>query len=62
MQAQVLVGRVSFGTGVWLTHAIAGVLALALFARRLRLQSGWLPRLGRRRGPDGAPDPAARTR
>jgi lipopolysaccharide export system permease protein len=59
MQAQVLAGHVSFATGVWLTHAVAGVLALALFARRLRLQSGWLPRLGRRRGPGGDPDPAA---
>jgi lipopolysaccharide export system permease protein len=58
MQAQVLAGRMSFGIGVWLTHAVAALLALALYSRRLRLQSGWLPRLGRRHpgaGPGAGP-------
>ncbi len=42
MQAWVLRGRVGFAVAVWLPHAAAGLLTLALFVRRVRV-SGWLP-------------------
>jgi len=43
MQAWVQQGRVAFGTGVWLTHAIALALTVALYVRRVYLQR-WIPR------------------
>ena len=44
MQASVQRGRMGFGTAVWLAHAVAVLLLLALFYRRVSLRR-WLPRL-----------------
>ncbi len=43
MQAWVQQGRMGFGTGAWLSHAIALTLTVLLFVRRVYLQR-WLPR------------------
>ena len=43
VQAWVQQERLSFGVGVWLTHALAAVLVVLLFVRRVYMQR-WLPR------------------
>ena len=43
VQAYVQQGRLSFGIGVWVVHAAALALVLALFMRRVYMQH-WLPR------------------
>ncbi len=43
VQAWVQQGRVSFGVGVWLVHAVVAVLVALMFVRRVYLQR-WLPR------------------
>lgn len=43
VQAWVQLDRLSFGVGVWLTHALIVALIALLFARRVYLQR-WLPR------------------
>jgi lipopolysaccharide export LptBFGC system permease protein LptF len=43
VQAWVQQERLSFGVGIWLTHAVAGGLIGVLFTRRVYLQR-WLPR------------------
>jgi len=45
-QAAVQHGRMSFWVGVWLVHAVAIALLLALFARRVSVRR-WLPQLPR---------------
>ncbi len=43
VQAWVQQERLTFGVGVWFTHALAAALVVLLFARRVYLQR-WLPR------------------
>ncbi|MBC8118258.1 MAG: LptF/LptG family permease [Burkholderiaceae bacterium] len=43
VQAYVQQGRLPFGVGVWVVHAVVIALILALFARRVYMQR-WLPR------------------
>jgi lipopolysaccharide export system permease protein len=53
VQAWVQQERLSFGIGVWLTHALAAALVALLFVRRVWLQR-WIPRwLTIRRAPVG---------
>ncbi len=44
MQSNVQRGRMGFGTAVWLAHAVAVLVLVALFYRRVSLRR-WLPRL-----------------
>jgi len=53
IQANVQLQRMSFGTGVWLPHAIALAAIVLLFVRRVYLQR-WLPRAARGRRPGAA--------
>jgi lipopolysaccharide export system permease protein len=44
MQASVQRGRIGFGTAVWLAHAVAVLLIVVLFYKRVSLRR-WLPSL-----------------
>lgn len=48
VQAYVQQGRLDFGVGVWVVHAVVLLLVLMLFARRVYMQQ-WLPRWMSRR-------------
>jgi lipopolysaccharide export system permease protein len=54
VQAWVQQERLSFGVGVWFTHALAAAAVLLLFVRRVYMQT-WLPRAGAVRRAPAAP-------